>query len=134
LHSGSARRRFSASTPAISRKPWIPLPRGELRITRTNFRELVRLNYAIQEQKLRAERQTSPWDQSLVYMHFRGGYHQPLFLNKVWGFFVDLTCAVILIWIASGFIMWWRLERQRLWGILALGGGTLSFLAFVWAL
>jgi hypothetical protein len=67
-------------------------------------------------------------------MHFRGGYHQPLILNKLWGLFVDLTCVVIVIWIASGIIMWWRLERLRLWGALALGGGVLSFLLFVWAL
>jgi hypothetical protein len=107
---------------------------NELRSTRTKFRKLVRLTYSIPEQKVRAERQHSPWDQSLVYMHFRGGYHQPLILNKLWGLFVDLTCVVIVIWIASGIIMWWRLERLRLWGALALGGGVLSFLLFVWAL
>lgn len=105
-----------------------------LQITRHTFFDLTRLTYSIREQKLRAERQVAPRNQLLVRMHFRGGYHQPTFLDKAWGAIVDLTCVAIVLWILSGLIMWWRLPRLRLWGSLALGGGVLSFVVFVWQL
>jgi hypothetical protein len=107
---------------------------GELRITRQTFFDQIRLIYSINEQKLHAERQHVPWHQAIVRMHFRGGYSQPLFLNKLWAFMVDLACAAILLWIASGLIMWWRLAHTRFWGAVALSGGLLSFLLFVWQL
>lgn len=114
---------------------YVQRPRpGELRITRHNFMSQTRLTYLIREQKLRAEHQEMPWHQVLVRLHFRGGYHQPGFLNNLWGFVVDVTCVAIVLWIASGIVMWWRLARLRLWGAAALSAGVLSFLLFVWQL
>lgn len=110
-----------------------PTP-GELRINRRTFFDQTRLSYSIKEQKLRAERQSLTWDQVVLGMHFRNGYDQPLFLNKLWAFSVDLTCLTIILWIVSGLIMWWRLARVRLWGALALTGGIVSFLLLVWRL
>ncbi|MEO8425772.1 MAG: hypothetical protein ABI651_01540 [Verrucomicrobiota bacterium] len=55
-------------------------------------------------------------------------------LNKLWAFMVDLSCVGILLWIASGLIMWWRLSRTRVWGAIALGGGLLAFLLLGWTL
>jgi len=107
---------------------------GELRIIRSTFFDQTRLIYSIKDQKLRAEREHSRWDQVIVRMHFRNGYHQPGFLNKLWAFLVDLSCVAILLWITSGLIMWWRLARVRLWGAIALGVGILSFLGLVWRL
>jgi hypothetical protein len=107
---------------------------GELRITRNTFFDLTRLTYSIMDQKLRAERQHVRWDQVILRMHFRGGYNQPLFLNKLWALMVDLSCVGILLWITSGLIMWWRLSRTRVWGAIALAGGLLSFLSLVWML
>lgn len=107
---------------------------AELRITRHTFFEQTRLVYSITEQKLRAERQQAPWHQVLVRMHFRGGYHQPTFLNQLWGFVVDVTCAAIVLWIITGLVMWWRLARLRVPGAIALGAGMLSFLLLVWKL
>ncbi len=107
---------------------------GELRINRNSFFDQTRLIYSIKDQKLRAERQHSRWDQVILRMHTRNGYNQPLFLNKLWAFMVDLSCTAILLWITSGLIMWWRLARVRLWGAIALGGGILSFLLLVWRL
>lgn len=107
---------------------------GEVRINRNTFFDQTRITYSIKDQKLRAERQGLPWDQVVTRMHFRNGYNQPQFFNKLWALTVDLTCLTIILWIASGLIMWWRLARVRFWGALALGGGILSFLLLVWRL
>jgi uncharacterized iron-regulated membrane protein len=47
---------------------------------------------------------------------------------------VDFVCLAILVWIASGIYMWWDLRQSRTWGTLALSGGALSFVFFLWAL
>ena len=107
---------------------------AELRINRNSFFNLTRLTYLINEHKLRAERQELRWDQVVLRMHFRGGYHHPLFLNLLWAVMVDVTCVAILLWIASGLIMWWRLSRTRVWGAVALGAGALSFALLIWRL
>jgi len=106
----------------------------ELRITRRTFFNQTRLTYLISEQKLRAERQEFRWDQIVVRMHFRGGYHHPLFLNFMWAIMVNIVCVAFLLWIASGLIMWWRLPRTRVWGAVAIGAGALSFALFIWRL
>lgn len=107
---------------------------AELRIARNTFFDQTRLTYLINEHKLRAERQEMRWDQVVLRMHFRGGYHQPLFLNLWWAIMVDTACVAILLWIASGLVMWWRLARTRVWGAVALGAGALSFALLIWSL
>ena len=47
---------------------------------------------------------------------------------------VDVACLGIIMWVASGMIMWWRLPRLRTWGAIAVGGGILSFGLLVWTL
>jgi hypothetical protein len=74
------------------------------------------------------------WPQVATRMHFRGGYGQPPFLDKLWGLLVDVACVGIMVWVASGLIMWWRLPRLKAWGAIAVGGGLLSFLLLIWKL
>ena len=107
---------------------------AELRINRRSFFNQTRLTYLLNEQKLRAERQPFRWDQVIVRMHFRGGYHHPLFLNFLWAIMVNVVCVAFLVWIASGMIMWWRLSRTRVWGAVALCAGALSFGLLIWRL
>ncbi len=107
---------------------------GELRITRSTFFDQTRLIYSIKDQTLRGERQRSSWDGAVLRMHTRNGYDQPLFLTKMWAFTVDLTCVTMIVWVASGIIMWWRLAKVRVWGAIALAGGAASFLFLVWTL
>jgi hypothetical protein len=107
---------------------------GELRINRNSFFHQTRLTYLIKEHKLRAERQELRWDQVVLRMHFRSGYNQPLLLNRLWAVVVDVTCVAILLWIASGLVMWWRVSRTRVWGACALVAGVLSFALLVWRL
>jgi len=114
---------------------WVQRPKpGELRINRFRFLDETRLTYLIEEQRLRAERHRPRWNQVILRLHFRGGFHQPTFFNDLWAILVDVVCLGILIWIASGILMWWPLKRLRLWGAIALGSGVLSFLLFIWKL
>ncbi len=114
---------------------WVDKPNPEmLHIDRFSFRDSINLTYSIKDQKLKAERQPMPWARVPLRMHFRGGYGQPGFGDRFWGLLVDIACVGIIIWVASGLIMWWRLPRLRAWGTIAVAGGFLSFLALVWRL
>ena len=114
---------------------WVDKPNADtVHIDRFSFRENISLTYSSKDQKLKAERQPMRWSQVAIRMHFRGGYKQSEFWNKFWGLLVDVACVGIIIWVASGLIMWWRLRRLRAWGALAVGGGVLSFLLLIWKL
>lgn len=114
---------------------WVQRPKpDEIRINRFRFWDETRLTYSIKDQRLRAERQHLRWDQVVLRMHFRGGFQQPTLRDDLWAVLVDVACLGILVWIASGLLMWWRLARLRVWGAIAVGGGILSFLLLVWRL
>jgi hypothetical protein len=114
---------------------WVNKPKPDtLHIDRFSFWGSTRLTYSIKDQKLKAERQPMRLSQAVVRMHFRGGYGQPTFWDKFWGLLVDIACIGIIVWVASGLIMWWRLPRLRAWGAVAVGGGIVSFLLLVWTL
>ncbi len=107
---------------------------AEIRISRFRVRDETRVVYSIRDQTLRADRQQLSWNQVLQRLHFRGGFQQPSLGDDLWAVLVDVCCAAILIWIASGILMWWRLTRLRFWGAVALSGGILSFLLLIWLL
>ena len=112
---------------------WADKPKTDtVRIDRFSFWNSTRLLYSIQEQQLKAERQPMHLSQAIIRMHFRGGYGQPTMWDKFWGFLVDLACIGIIVWVASGLLMWWRLPRLRAWGAVAVGGGIVSFLILIW--
>jgi hypothetical protein len=114
---------------------WVDKPKPDvLHIDRFSFWGSTSLTYSIKDQKLKAERQRMKVPQAVLRMHFRGGYGQPYFWSKFWGLLVDVACVGILIWIASGLIMWWRLQALRAWGAVAVGTGILSFVVLVWKL
>src|SRR5262245_51131669 len=112
---------------------WVNKPNPDsLHIGRFSFRDTIRLTYSIKDQRLKAERQTLRWPQVAMRLHFRVGSDQPTLGNKLWGSLVNLACIGIIIWVASGLIMWWRLPRFRAWGAVAVGGGIVSFVLLVW--
>ncbi len=114
---------------------WANKPNAEtLEIDRYSFWGSTHLTYSLKDQKLKAVHRRMPASQTVVRMHFRGGYGQPTFWDKFWGLLVDLACVGIIIWVASGLIMWWRLPRMRTWGAIAVGGGVVSFLLLIWTL
>lgn len=114
---------------------WAQRPNAdELRINRFRFMDETRLVYSIKNQRLKAERQPMRWSQVVLRLHFRGGFLQPTLWDTLWAVLVDVACVGILIWIASGLLMWWRLARLRMWGAVAIAGGILSFAILVWRL
>jgi len=114
---------------------WVDKPNADtLHIERFSFRDGISVTYSIKNQKLKAERRSMRVPQTIMRMHFRGGYEQPTFGNKAWGLLVDIACIGILIWVTSGLIMWWRLPRLRAWGTIAVAAGILSFALLVWTL
>jgi hypothetical protein len=43
---------------------------------------------------------------------------------------VDLVCLGILLWIVTGFYMWWGVSGHRRWGWVAILAGAGSFVLF----
>ena len=95
-----------------------------------NFRQPLRLTADPAARKLRAEQQPSSWVDVLIRLHRRTGYGQPGVLPLVWAVIVDVFCVAMLAWIATGFLLWWKIPSTRRWGFAALGGGfaTLALL------
>ena len=98
-----------------------------------SFWKSTQVKYFISERKLRVEDSRFRWDHFLTGMHARGGFQQGGLYN-LWSLVVDVVCVGMLLWVATGLVMWWRLQRSRLWGWLALAGGTLTFGLFLLSL
>lgn len=102
-----------------------------LNIQVMNFWEPKRLIFDLEKKQLRAEKKKFAWPEVLVRLHFRVGYGQPGFLNKLWAFFVDLFCVTMLVWIATGLYLWWKLPVTRRWGFITIGAGAASIVALL---
>lgn len=112
---------------------WASKPNADtLQVDRFSFWGSTRLTYSTKAHTLKAERQRQSPSQAVVRMHFRGGFRQTGFWDRFWGLLVDLACVGIILWIASGLIMWWRLPRLRMWGAAAATCGAVLFLVLVW--
>ena len=83
--------------------------------------------YTVQDRRFR-------WDQFLTGLHARGGFDQESVLARSWSVIVDLVQVAILLWIATGLVMWWPLRGHRLWGLLAIAAGVVTFAVFTLAL
>jgi hypothetical protein len=99
-----------------------------------DFWESTRLTYFIDKQELVAEDRWFQWNEFLTSLHARGGWDQPHPLAKAWAFLVDLVSVAMIVWVATGLLMWWRIRRTRAWGMLAFGAGLASFAIFVFLL
>ena len=65
------------------------------------------------------------------FLHFRGGYTQPYFVNIAWAVIVDAVAISMWLWAFSGVYLWWRRSRRILLGWACLIVGVLSFLGLV---
>jgi hypothetical protein len=79
--------------------------------------------YTVEDRRFR-------WDQFLTGLHARGGFEQQGALVRSWSVLVDIVQVAILMWIATGLVMWWPLRGHRLWGLVAIAAGTISFAVF----
>jgi len=91
----------------------------------------MRIKYFIKEKKLVAEDRRFRWDHFLTGLHAKGGFDQDDIWQDLWAVVVDVVCLGMLMWIVTGFIMWWKLPSTRGWGWLALMSGIISFTLFL---
>jgi hypothetical protein len=105
----------------------------QINVNHPNFLSPSRIFYYVDEQKLVAERRAFVPRMFVTSLHTRGGYNLGGFWDAMWAVFVDLSSLGLLVWIASGVIMWWKIPGTgpRRWGWLALGGGAICFVAIM---
>jgi hypothetical protein len=104
---------------------------GQLNVYVYRFLHSTQVKYFVKEQRITVEDRRFRFDQFLTGMHARGGFEQEGFLDKAWGFAVDLSCLGMLLWIVSGVYMWWSLPGLRGWGWVAFLGGIGSYALFM---
>jgi hypothetical protein len=104
---------------------------GRISVYRHDFWRATRITYFPDQKRLKAEDRAFRWDHFLTGMHARGGFEQPGILDKSWGIVVDLVCLSMMIWIASGLIMWWQIPGHRMWGGIAIAAGAAAFAIFL---
>lgn len=95
------------------------------------FWKSTQFKYFVEEKRLTAEDRRFRWEHFLTGMHARGGYEDGRFFPTAWAVVIDLVCLSFLVWIASGFYMWWSLPALRKWGWVAVLSGGLSFAYFL---
>ncbi|MBI1177283.1 hypothetical protein GC207_07575 [bacterium] len=103
-------------------------------INAPRFIKAFRVTYRIKEHKLIAEQRETSWVETFLRLHFRAGYGQVSWMQKVWGFVVDLVCLSFLIWVVTGLYLWWKIPQTRTWGWLAIGAGVISFFGILLSL
>ena len=99
----------------------------QLNVYAYSFRHSTQLKYYIDQQRMTVEDRRFRWDQFLTGMHGRGGFEQEGLLDRSWSVIVDLVCAAILLWIATGLYMWWGLPASRAWGWVTIAAGATTF-------
>ena len=95
-----------------------------------SFRHSTQLKYFTDQKRMTVEDRRFRWDHFLTGMHARGGFDQEGLLDRSWSVIVDLVCAAILLWIATGLYMWWGLPASRAWGWLTIAAGATTFVFF----
>ena len=102
-------------------------------LNRPSFLHQTRLVYSVDEQRLVDEERTLELRSLLVSLHTRAGFYVGGVWNNAWAAMVDVVSLAMLVWIATGLVLWWKLPGTglRRWGWLALAGGLVSFTAIV---
>ena len=106
---------------------------GQINVYVYTFWKSTQVKYLIAEKKLVAEDMRFRWDRFLTGAHAKGGFEQGG-LHNLWSMVVDFVCLGMLLWVATGLFMWWKLPSTRRWGWLALAAGLVSFGAFLFTL
>jgi hypothetical protein len=99
-------------------------------VTAFSFLRTSRVVYTLDRKTLRVEDRRFRFDQFLTGLHARGGFEQDGILADSWGVVVDLVCAAMILWVVTGFYMWWGLPAHRRWGWTAILSGAAAFAVF----
>jgi hypothetical protein len=92
-----------------------------------------RLTYIPAEKKLLIEKQRFLLPNFLTRLHSRVGYAGPSQASRFWAASVDVTIFASILWIFSGFWMWWELKVTRRWGFFFAFLGPALF-GLIWLL
>jgi hypothetical protein len=95
-----------------------------------SFLHTTRLVYRLDKKTITVEDRRFRFDQFLTGLHTRGGFEQDGFLQDGWAVIIDLVCLAIILWVATGVLMWHRATRRRRWGWVALLAGAGAFAVF----
>jgi hypothetical protein len=87
----------------------------------------------LEEKRILVEDRRFRWDHFLTGMHAKGGFEQQG-LHDFWAIVIDIVCVGMLLWVLTGFVMWWSLPAVRNWGWAAIASGILTFALFLWKL
>ncbi|MCX6622863.1 MAG: hypothetical protein NTY38_17720 [Acidobacteria bacterium] len=90
-----------------------------------------RLTFSPHDHQLLLERETFRTSNFMTRLHASLGYGGKHMVRKIWAFSVDLTILATLLWIFTGFWMWWELKVTRFWGALATVSGFALFTIFL---
>lgn len=105
-----------------------------LNINTQSFWPTTRVTYFIDQNRLLVEDKNFRWDHFIHKFHWVGGYQHDNLISDIWALIMDIVFIAIIIWVVSGIYIWWKIRETRLWGSIALGGGVISFLIFVFVL
>lgn len=92
-------------------------PGGKIVVDQVRFLSATRITYDPTTRRLTAMRGGFSWRTLLMRVHTRGEYDTNGSLQIPWGVIVDAIQVAIIVWIASGLYMWWRLGRFRGWAL-----------------
>ena len=98
-----------------------------INLTHTDFMHPTRITYFVDQNRLLAEDREFVWRQFLTSMHAHNGYELDGAWNTAWAVIIDLTCLALIVWMASGYVMWWLLPGSRGWGWVAIAAGVMTF-------
>lgn len=106
-------------------------PQGRVELYTATFWKARRVVYDPDRRTLTVLADRARWNHVLTRLHTRGGFEAGGFLPTLWSLIVDLVQLAIVVWIASGLYMWWRLGRFRVSGGAAIAAGCGLFLVFL---
>ena len=96
-----------------------------------DFFHPTRITYFVDQRRLLTEQRELVWHQALTSMHGHAGYELGGFWNVLWAVVIDILCLALVLWIATGVIMWWMLPGSRNWGWVAIAAGVTCFAVIV---
>ncbi|HEY7499999.1 MAG TPA: hypothetical protein VH740_15875 [Vicinamibacterales bacterium] len=103
---------------------------NQINVYSHTFRKSTQLKYFVDSRRLTVEERRFRWDHFLTGMHARGGFEDERLFVRSWSVIVDIVSLAMIVWVASGLIMWWTLPGHRRWGLLTIAAGAISFLIF----